>query len=179
MDLRPRGRIRALLRDFLIAIAPVALCACAKDIPVPTEITEVVVSEAIVEDFYAHRGAIDAQRVGRPPPAAGLTHGGDADGVVGVILWAPEPIFRNLGFRDGDKIVAIDRDSTDSIYSQRWEGYGRYPRPSAFGTDKYTGLMADIFRRRSDADSTLVILHRKLGSERQPDPIGIRLLFEN
>ena len=169
--------LSGLVRNTLVALSMAAVCGCGQDIAVPTEISEVVVSEDVIQDFFRQRGAIDAHRVGRPPPAAGLTHAGDADGVIGVLVRVPEPIFWNLGFRDGDKIIAIDQDTTESIYSDRWQGYGRYAKPSAFGTDKYTGLMADIFRRRSDADSTLVILNRITAGKRDSEAIGIRLLF--
>lgn len=176
---RPRipDTVRAIVRGCLFALATIALCGCGAEVPVPANVTEVVVSDEVIEDFLSRRGAINAQRERNPPPAAALTAGGDADGIVGVVLWSPETTFSSLGFRDGDKVVAIDQDTTDSIYSQKWQGYGRYAKPTAFGTDKYSGFVADVFRRRSGADSTLLILHRRNGRERSAEPIGIRLLF--
>ncbi len=170
---------RAMKRMSLFAFVAL-LSACTGDVVIAPEanITERLVNEDAIADFGKRRGAINAHNERGSPPAAALTAGGVDGAVTGVILWNPEKTGRALGFKDSDKIVAVNNKTAEGIYSDKWQGYGKYKRPEAFGTDKYTAFINDLFRERYRANEVLVTLHRKEGHGWNPTPIGLRFMFD-
>ena len=151
---------------------------CSEPIEEPAEVLEFHVDEASMQNFYDRRGAINAHNERGIPPAAALTAGADKSHPVGVIIWDPEQTGRSMGFKNGDKVIAMGGETTESIYSKKWQGFGEFKEPSAFGTDKYTGFLYDVFARRYQGGSVLLVLYRKQGRHWEPQSIGIRIAFE-
>ena len=98
---------------------------------------------------------------------------------VGLRLFAIKAgsLFEKIGLKNGDKVVAMSGKTTESIYGKKWQSFGDYKDPKAFGPDKYTGFLYDVFAQRYETSSVLLILYRKQGRSWEPKPIGLRVSF--